>query len=106
MNEGNLSDLLEPAGNAMFLKMEPGTDARGILDELVREGARRMLQAALEEEVNSLLAANYAKVDASGRRLVVRNGYMPSRELGNGSRLDLCRSRLGDLSPTSFSLFS
>ena len=102
MNEGNLSDLLEPAGNAMFLKMEPGTDARGILDELVREGARRMLQAALEEEVNSFLAANSAKVDASGRRLVVRNGYMPSRELVTGAgSLAVSQPRVRDKSPDS-----
>ena len=40
------------------------------LDELVREGARRMLAAALEAEVDAYLAAHAAERDESGRRLV------------------------------------
>src|SRR6266700_1262533 len=51
------------------------------LDELAREGARRMLAAALEAEVDAYLAANTAERDAGGRRLVVRNGHARQREV-------------------------
>jgi putative transposase len=48
------------------------------LDQLVREGARRMLAAALEAEVDAYLAAHAANRDEGGRRLVVRNGHAAS----------------------------
>jgi putative transposase len=51
------------------------------LDELAREGARRMLAAALEAEVDDYLAAHAAERDARGRRLVVRNGHARQREV-------------------------
>jgi putative transposase len=51
------------------------------LDAIVREGARRMLAAALEAEVDQYLAAAAAKRDERGRRLVVRNGHARRREV-------------------------
>ena len=40
-----------------------------------------MLSSAIEAEVDDYLAARAGQTDAAGRRLVVRNGYLPSREL-------------------------
>ena len=51
------------------------------LDQIVREGARRMLAAALEAEVDAYLAAHLAERDEGGRRLVVRNGHARQREV-------------------------
>jgi putative transposase len=51
------------------------------LDELAHEGARRMLAAALEAEVDAYLAAATAERDEHGRRLVVRNGHARQREI-------------------------
>jgi putative transposase len=51
------------------------------LDELAREGARQMLAAALEAEVDAYLAAHAAERDEHGRRLVVRNGHARQREI-------------------------
>jgi putative transposase len=51
------------------------------LDELAREGAMRMLAAALEAEVDDYLAACAAERDQRGRRLVVRNGHARQREV-------------------------
>jgi hypothetical protein len=51
------------------------------LDAIVREGARRMLAAALEAEVEDYLAAHAAERDEQGRRLVVRNGHARRREV-------------------------
>jgi putative transposase len=59
------------------------------LDAIVREGARRMLAAALEAEVDDYLAAHAAERDEGGRRLVVRNGHARQREVTTG----LARSR-------------
>lgn len=76
--------------------------ARSALDPIVRERACRMLQAALEEEVNLFLEVHSSKVDGDGRRLVVRNGYMPARELVTGvGNLDISQPRVRDKSPES-----
>jgi putative transposase len=51
------------------------------LDQLVREGARRMLAAALEAEVDAYLAGHAAERDEGGQRLVVRNGHARQRQV-------------------------
>ena len=51
------------------------TSSVSLIDELVRDGARRMLAAALEAEVCAYIAAHTGEVDEHGRRLVVRNGH-------------------------------
>ncbi len=56
-------------------------ELRADLDAIVREGARRMLAAALEAEVDAYLAAHAAERDEQGRRLVVRNGYARQRQV-------------------------
>ena len=48
---------------------------RSPLDSIFRDGARRMLQAALESEVEALLEEHAVLLDERGRRRVVRNGY-------------------------------
>jgi len=58
---------------------------RSVLDELVHEGARRMLQAALEEEVQSYIERHANLLDERGRKVVVRNGYLPQREIVTGA---------------------
>jgi putative transposase len=58
-----------------------GAELRLDLDGLAREGARRMLAAALEAEVDAYLAAFAADRDEHGRRLVVRNGHARQREI-------------------------
>ena len=49
------------------------------IDEIVREGARAMLAAALHAEVAAYIEAHAHEVDEDGRRLVVRNGYAQPR---------------------------
>ncbi|MFF1926544.1 IS256 family transposase [Streptomyces sp. NPDC058221] len=56
-------------------------NSSSLIDEIVREGARRMLAAALEAEVNTYLAELADQRDEMGRRLVVRNGYHQPRSL-------------------------
>src|SRR6201995_1462571 len=61
---------------------EGGKDGSpSLIDEIVREGARRMLAEALQAEVDAYIAAHAAERDENGRRLVVRNGYHQPREI-------------------------
>lgn len=61
---------------------ENTTEAGGsLLDEIVRDGARQMLAAALQAEVTAYVEAFADEVDQAGRRLVVRNGYHQPREV-------------------------
>jgi transposase-like protein len=52
-----------------------------LLDELVRDGARAMLAAALQAEVAGYVEAHAGEVDEAGHRVVVRNGYHAPREV-------------------------
>jgi putative transposase len=55
------------------------------LDELVRDGARQMLAAALQAEVAAYIEQFADLVDADGHRLVVRNGYHQQRDVVTGA---------------------
>jgi transposase-like protein len=57
------------------------TTGGSLIDEIVRDGARRMLAAGLEAEVAAYIAAHAGEVDAEGRRLVVRNGHAQPRQV-------------------------
>lgn len=57
------------------------TETGSLIDDIVREGARRMLAAALEAEVNAYIAELADQRDENGRRLVVRNGYHQPRSV-------------------------
>jgi hypothetical protein len=56
-------------------------DGGSLIDEIVREGARRVLAAALEAEVAAYVAGHVDQLDERGRRLVVRNGHAEERQL-------------------------
>ena len=60
-------------------------EGRVTLDDLAREGARRMIAAALEAEVEQYVGSLVEDVDEDGRRLVVRNGHARERKLTVGS---------------------
>lgn len=52
-----------------------------MLDEIVRDGARQMLAAALAAEVAAYIEQFAEHLDEHGRRLVVRNGYHHERDV-------------------------
>ena len=52
-----------------------------LLDEIVREGARQMLAAALQAEVAAYIEAHADQLDEHGHRLVVRNGHHAQRKV-------------------------
>jgi transposase-like protein len=68
-----------------------------LIDEIVRDGARRMLAAALRAEVDAYVAAFAAEVDADGRRLVVRNGYhQPRQVMTSSGAVEVVAPRVND----------
>ena len=54
------------------------------LEQIAREGARRALQKAIEDEVAEYVDAHAQQLDGSGRRLVVRNGHKEPRTILSG----------------------
>lgn len=58
-------------------------EQKSVLEEIIREGARKLLQQAIEAEVAEYLERFKGQTD-EGRRLVVRNGSLPARELVTG----------------------
>ena len=57
---------------------------RDELSEVVRHGARRIIRQAVEAELQAFVEEHAAERDGRGRRSVVRNGYLPSREVLTG----------------------
>lgn len=55
------------------------------IDEICAEGARRMLAAALEAEVDAYVTALADERDERGHRLVVRNGHAEPRTITTGA---------------------
>ncbi len=63
----------------------PAAVGGSLLDEIVRDGARQMLAAALQAEVAAYIEDHAAQLDENGRRLVVRNGHHPPREVATAA---------------------
>lgn len=54
------------------------------LDAVLKEGARKLLQAAIETEIDEHLGKYKSLRDAEGKQVVTRNGHMPEREIQTG----------------------
>jgi transposase-like protein len=57
---------------------------RDALTAILRQGAQQMLTSAIEAEVAEWIASHQQLADARGHRQVVRNGYLPEREVTTG----------------------
>jgi len=89
------------------LTVVPGTDetedpgrpegSASLIDTIVRDGARRMLAAALQAEVDDYVNQFATERDEQGRRLVVRNGSHQPREVLTGAgAVEVCAPRVND----------
>ena len=54
------------------------------ITEILRNGARKLLAQALEAEIEMFISQYKKLVDEFGRKRVVRNGYLPEREIQTG----------------------
>lgn len=68
-----------------------------VLDDILRDGARRALQCAIEREVDDYIERHRHHLDEKGHRLVVRNGHHPARKIqsGNGA-IEVHQPRVND----------
>jgi putative transposase len=62
----------------------PQFTAEDPLTAVLRQGAQRLLAQAIEVEVAMLLAQYADRHDGQGRQAIVRNGYLPEREVQTG----------------------
>jgi putative transposase len=61
-----------------------GTGARDVLTEVLRAGAVDLLATAVQVEAAAWIKDHTHVVDADGRRQVVRNGFLPERQIVTG----------------------
>ncbi len=85
-----------------FRGREASTD---LLTELLRAGARHLIEQAVEAELQALLEQHSDRRTADGKAGVVRNGYLPERELQTGVgpvtvQIPKVRAKTGD--PVTF----
>jgi len=71
------------------------------LTELLRAGARQLIEQAVEAELQALLEQHSDRRTADGKAGVVRNGYLPERKLQTGVgpvtvRIPKVRAKTGD----------
>lgn len=68
-----------------------------VIDDILRQGARRALAAAVKQEVEEYIQRHADQVDAASHRLVVRNGHHPARKIqtGNGT-IEVRQPRVND----------
>ena len=72
MDQSNVVEFKNPAGIE-----DPVT-------EVLRQGARKLLAQAIEAEVEAFLQEHAGLTERDGRRRIVRNGYLPEREIQTG----------------------
>jgi len=67
------------------------------LDDILRAGAQRLLQMALEAEIEDFIERHKALKNDNGNQLVVRNGYQPERTIMTGvGNVTIKRPRIDD----------
>ena len=75
MNDDNVIQFINPD--------KASQDTHDLLTETIRNGARRMLAAAIEAEAEEFIT-QYQQQLSDGKNRLVRNGYLPEREIVTG----------------------
>ncbi len=70
--------------NSVLAFRNPDTKFHDHLTEILQAGSRQILATALETEIQIFLSHYHDLKDAQGRQRVVRNGYLPEREVQTG----------------------
>lgn len=84
-------------------KNPAGISPRSALEEVLREGGRKMLQETIEIEVAQYVRTCQQLRDAMNKRLVTRNGYLPSRNILTGiGSLNVRQPRVRDRRENEF----
>ena len=79
-----------------YVKDEPES-SWSVAEQIAREGAQKMLKLALENEVEEYIEKNSHLTDSDGKRVVVKNGHMPQRNITTGmGPLTITQPRVDD----------
>jgi putative transposase len=73
-----------PENKVVSLDERAKDEEKPFLEQLLQEGARKLLHAAIENEVIDYIQFHKDRRDENGQRLVVRNGHLPEREVVSG----------------------
>jgi putative transposase len=73
-----------PESKVISLDKRAEDEEKPFFEQLLQEGARKLLQAAIENEVIDYIQFRKDRRDENGQRLVVRNGHLPEREIVSG----------------------
>jgi len=88
MKENNIIDIKNPAEDC--------------LTQILRESAQKMLQVMIEQEAAEFVARYEAERLETGHRRVIRNGYLPKRNIQTGiGNVTVKMPRVRDKKPTS-----
>ena len=63
------------------ISLENPAENKDLLSSLLRSGARELITKAVQTELTEFLSQYQDMTDPEGRPLVVRNGYLPQRNL-------------------------
>ncbi len=75
-----------------------------VLEQVAREGARKVLQLALENEVEEFIQKHSTITDEDGKKVVTKNGFMPQRQILTGmGPLEIKQPRIDDRSLKGYS---
>jgi putative transposase len=67
--------------NSHFTPIQVDSDFKQSLEDVLRQGAQKMLQLAVEAEVHSFIESYKSLSDDNGHSLAVRNGFHKEREI-------------------------
>jgi len=70
--------------NDNVISLEKPAENEDILSSMLRQGAKDLITKAVQAELDVFLSRYQDVVDEQGRRSVVRNGYLPERDIMTG----------------------
>jgi putative transposase len=73
-----------PESKVISLGERAQDEEKPFLEQLLQEGARKLLETAIENEVIEYIQFHKDRQSEDGQRLVVRNGHLPEREISSG----------------------
>ena len=82
------------------VQLNDPAQVQSALDQVLRQGAQELLRAAIQNEVEEYIQTHAALRDEKGRRLVVRNGSLPARQIQTPlGQVSICQPRVNDRRP-------
>ena len=83
--------------NLIFEDKNPSDQFKDHLEQILREGARKLLLQTIENEVAEYIESFKSLKDESNKRIVTRNGYLPERAIQAGlGKIQIKQPRVRD----------